>query len=224
MTELALIALAADDAAGGAEDPAATRARLKGAFPPGATRRMTQLGMLVSALLDTLEPTLDDAVVYASSWAETRALESYLDSFPTPSPTLFQTSIHPSAVQQGRILRQRPVREFFPLTGGVRLPWAALRVAATCAVGASRVLLCGGEERGTYLLEHEAASPRTFAFALALTSRPVAAPLGRVALVDDATVDSAAALPLAAWFDALRTRAPLDAPAAPGGRVQLTWS
>lgn len=223
MLELAITAVRTDDAAGGREDPAATRVRLKNAFPLGATRRMTQLGMLVSALLEALEPCAEDALVYASGWAETRALESYLDSFPTPSPTLFQTSIHPSAVQQGRILRQRPVREFFPLTGGVHLPCAALRVAATCATCVPRVLLCGGEERGTYLLERGAASPRTFAFALALTGRTCAAPLGHVAL-EEAPGCETGEFPLFAWFDALHARTPLDCPAAPGVRLRLTWS
>src|SRR5262245_32828036 len=84
----------------GDEEPAVTRERLKDRFARGATRRMTQLGMLVGAALEELVPQPDDAVVYASAFAETRALEGYLDSFPSASPTLFQTSIHPSAVQQ----------------------------------------------------------------------------------------------------------------------------
>src|SRR5688500_19844469 len=76
-----------------AEDLATTRERLKDRFPRGATRRMTQLGLLVGAALEDLSPQPDDALVYASAYAETRALEGYLDSFPAASPTLFQTSI-----------------------------------------------------------------------------------------------------------------------------------
>src|SRR5688500_5084941 len=75
------------------EDHAATRERLKDRFPRGATRRMTQLGLLVGAALEEVGPGPDDALVYASAYAETRALEGYLDSFPAASPTLFQTSI-----------------------------------------------------------------------------------------------------------------------------------
>src|ERR1051326_448438 len=113
----------------GMEDPAVTRERLKDRFPRGATRRMTQLGMLVGAALDELAPRADDAIVYASGYAESRALEGYLDSFPTASPTLFQTSIHPSAVQQSLIGRQHPVQEFFPLTGRGGLVAQAIQTA-----------------------------------------------------------------------------------------------
>src|SRR5687768_1003395 len=104
-----------------AEDLAATRERLKDRFPRGATRRMTQLGLLVGTALEELAPRPNDAVVYASAYAETRALESFLESFPGASPTLFQTSIHPSAVQQALITRQSPIAEFFPLTGRAHL-------------------------------------------------------------------------------------------------------
>jgi hypothetical protein len=120
MLERYIQALSATDV--GLEEPAATRERLKDRFPRGATRRMTQLGLLVGAALEELGPGTDHALVYASGYAETRALEGYLDSFPAASPTLFQTSIHPSAVQQALIGRQLPVREFFPLTGRLHLP------------------------------------------------------------------------------------------------------
>src|SRR6185503_12778557 len=164
MLETYLHALSCADA--GIEEPAATRERLKDRFPRGATRRMTQLGMLVGTALEDIRPRAGDALVYASVFAETRALESYLDSFPSASPTLFQTSIHPSAVQQMLIGRQHPVGEFFPVTGRAYLVANAIQAAALCT--APRVLLCGGEERGTWLLEHRVASDRTFAFALAL--------------------------------------------------------
>ena len=102
----------------GSETPAETRERLKGLFPPGSTRRMTTLGLLVGGALSRLGPGGEDSVTYATGYGESRTLESYLDSFPTPSPTLFQTSIHPSAVQQLMIARQSPVGEFMPLSGG----------------------------------------------------------------------------------------------------------
>ena len=111
MLERYLQGLSLDEPDG--EDLAATRERLKNRFPRGATRRMTQLGLLVGAALEDLAPQPDDALVYASAYAETRALEGYLDSFPAASPTLFQTSIHPSAVQQALISRQLEVGEFF---------------------------------------------------------------------------------------------------------------
>ena len=113
-----------DDA--GAETPTETRERLKGSFAPGATRRMTQLGMVVGAVLGKLEPTAEDTLVYASTFAESRSLESYLDSFPAASPTLFQTSIHPSGAQQGLIGRQRSLGEVFSHSGVDQMPAQSL--------------------------------------------------------------------------------------------------
>ena len=179
---------------------------------------MTQLGLLVGVALDDLGPRADDAVVYASSYAETRALEAYLESFPTASPTLFQTSIHPSAVQQALITRQHPVGEFFPLTGRRYLVAQALQTAMLSP--APRVLVCGGEERGTWLLEKGYASARTFAFAFALTAEPAGA-LARLSLgLAEGPADGLALEP---FFDALAARQTLDVVAAPGLRLTLTW-
>ena len=202
------------------EDLPATRERLKDRFPRGATRRMTQLGLLVGAALEDLAPQPDDALVYASAYAETRALEGYLDSFPAASPTLFQTSIHPSAVQQALISRQLQVGEFFPLTGRAHLATHAVQ-AALLAV-APRVLICGGEERGTWLLEKKAASDRTFAFALSLTASRDGA-LARLTLGITAPDSAARAFTLPEFFDALRQRQPIDVAGAPGLRFNLEW-
>lgn len=202
------------------EDVAATRERLKDRFPRGSTRRMTQLGMLVGAALDDLSPRPDDAVIYASAFAESRALEGYLDSFPSASPTLFQTSIHPSAVQQALINRQHPIGEFFPLTGRAYLVGHA--VATALLSPAPRVLFCGGEERGTWLLEEKIASDRSFAFALAL-STDAAAAKARLTMtpVPDAPVAIEFTLP--EFFDALVARRALDCFASPGARLTLQW-
>lgn len=168
MIERYIAAAAAEDP--GRETPAATRERLREAFPRGSTRRMTQLGLLVGSVLRDMAPAECDAVIYASTFAENQALEEYLASFPTPSPTLFQTSIHPSAVQQVLIARQQPVREVFPVTGNARLGTQALTLAALSP--GERVIVCGGEERGSWLREVGSASEETFAFALALGPDP----------------------------------------------------
>jgi hypothetical protein len=168
-----ITALHTDAAGDGAEESAATRARLKACFPPGAARRMTQLGMLVSAALARVGPGADDAIIHATQFGEGRALESFLESFPAASPTGFQASIHPGAVQQGMIRRAQPVREFFPMAGGAFLPGQALLAAMLSP--AARVVLCGGEERGTWLREVGAAGDATFAYALALARVPAMA-------------------------------------------------
>lgn len=204
----------------GGEDPAATRERLKDRFPKGATRRMTQLGLLVGAALEDVGLGPDDALVYASAYAETRALEGYLDSFPGASPTLFQTSIHPSAVQQALITRQRPVTEFFPLTGRRQLVAHALQTALLSP--AARVVVCGGEERGTWLLERGAASDRSFAFAFALTAEAPGA-LARVSLDATPQENVEREMRLPEFFDALQLRKPIDRAVAPGLRLKLSW-
>ncbi len=216
MFELHIQRLVTDDAAG--EAPAQTRERLKGSFPPGATRRMTTLGLLVGGALSKVDPGPQDALVYATGFAESCALEGFLDSFPNPSPTLFQTSIHPSAVQQSMIARQRPVGEFMPLSGGPLLAFHALR--ASLLSPSARTLLCGGEERGTWLLEHGLASDRTFAFAAMLSREPGEGSLGTLRV---SRCEGTGALGLAALFDLLHSRAPHDAMIAPGARLQLTW-
>lgn len=202
----------------GDEEPAATRERLKDRFPRGATRRMTQLGLLVGSVLEPLSPGRDDTLVYTSEYGETRALEGFLDSFPGASPTLFQTSIHPSAVQQFLIQRQQAVRSFFPMTGRELLVAQALQVALLAPT--PRVLLCGGEERGTWLLQNRAASERTFAFGLALSREPGVA-IGEISL--SPTDPAPGQLSLARFFQALKEREPLLLDAAPGQRLTLSW-
>jgi len=216
MFELHVQEAFADDP--GPEAPAATRERLKGLFAPGSARRMTTLGMLVGGALARMEPGAGDSLVYASGYAESRALEDLIDSFPAASPTLFQTSIQPSAVQQFMIGRQIPVGEFLPLSGSDLLGFQALRAAALSP--APRVIVCGGEERGTWLLEHGLASERTYAFALALSAARPRRPLGLVRLAPGGG-DGGLGLP--GLFDVVRDRRPLDCQAAPGWRLQIEW-
>lgn len=202
----------------GLEEPAGTRDRMKDRFPRGATRRMTQLGLLIGAVLDPLGLSEMDTVIYASEFAESRALEGFLDSFPSASPTLFQTSIHPSAVQQWLIQRQQAVRTFFPMTGGPHLVAQALQVALLADT--PRSILCGGDERGTWLLEAGAASTRTFAFALALSHEPTGA-VGEIQLAP--TEHPSGELSLQRFFDALKNREPLALAPTAGLWLTLTW-
>jgi hypothetical protein len=218
MLERAIEALATYDV--GAEEPAVTRERLKGRFPPGSTRRMTQLGLLVGATLEDLPPGGADTLVYASTRGETRALEAYLDSFPGASPTGFQTSIHPSSVQQDLVVRQRRVAEVFPLAGGEGLVAQALLVALLAP--AARSLVCGGEERGTWLHALGLSSPRSFAFALALV-RPSADAGGLGRLRIERAV-GAGGLSLGAWFDLLRARRAYCGVLGGGWGIDLSWS
>jgi hypothetical protein len=217
MLERYLIALRTDDA--GAAEPAALRERLRDRFPRGATRRMTQLGMVLGAQLLDLDPQETDTIIYASSYGETRALEDYLDSFPAASPTLFQTSIHPSAVQQALIGRQQSIGRFFPTTGYHQQIAQALVIAVLDP--APRVLLCGGEERGTWLLEQSVASDRTFGFTLALSRDPAGA-LARLSVEPTAGV-GADPLGLTDFFAHLIDQRPFARHTATGVHLTLSW-
>ena len=201
------------------ETAAEARGRLAEKFPRHALRRMTHLGLLLGSALEGVALTPEDAVVYASSYAETRALEDFLKSFPSASPLLFQTSIHPGGVQQVLIGRQQPVARLWPLAGRTRLVEQALLTALL--EPAACVVLLGGEERGTWLLESGFASDQAFAFAVVLTKEKTGA-LGRVAFAQEAGVTDEAGPSLANWTQALAGRRPLGWHGA-GGKWSIEW-
>lgn len=203
---------AADETAAGA------RARLAEKFPRTALRRMTHLGLLLGSALDGAGLGPDDALVYASTFAETRALEDFLQSFPGASPLLFQTSIHPGGVQQVLIGRQQPLARLWPLAGRPRLVEQALLTALL--EPAPRVAVAGGEERGSWLLEHGMASDRSFAFAAVLT-REAAGAAARVAFTPGPGADEACPT-LEQFTHALAGRQPLFWSGG-GGRWSLDW-
>ena len=199
------------------ETAANARVRLAGKFPRTALRRMTHLGLLVGSALDGAPLGPEDALVYATTFGETRALEDFLTTFPDASPLLFQTSIHPGGVQQVLIGRQQPIARLWPLAGRTRLVEQAL--LAALLEPAARVALAGGEERGTRLLEHNVASARSFAFAVVLTHEPAGAS-GRVAFTSGGGLDEACPT-LENFTLALAERRPLSWQG--GGAWRLEW-
>ena len=201
------------------ETAAGARTRLADKFPRTALRRMTHLGLLVGSALDGAPLGPADAFVYATTFAETRALEEFLLGFPAASPLLFQTSIHPGGVQQVLIGRQQSIARLWPLAGCVRLVEHALTTALL--EPASRVALVGGEERGTWMLEHGMASARSFAFA-ALLMREAAGAVGRVAFVPADVAANETCPTLENFAVALAGRRPLGWRGA-GGTWQLEW-
>jgi len=200
------------------ETAANARARLAGKFPRTALRRMTHLGLLVGSVLDGTVLDAEDAVVLATTFAETRALEDYLRSFPAASPLLFQSSIHPGSVQQVLIGRQQPVARLWPLAGRTRLVEQALLTALL--EPATRVALVGGEERGTWMEEQCCASSLSFAFATVLT-RTAAGATGHVTFTPGSAVDEVC--PTLEYFTtALAERQALHWSGA-GGDWTLAW-
>jgi hypothetical protein len=201
------------------EEPLVLRERLKAKFAPGTTRRMTLLGMLVGSVLEELGAGEEDTLVYASSFGETRALETFLDSFPDASPTYFQTSIHPSGVQQGLIGKQKSIRQVYPLACGANLPGIAVRAALLADT--ERVLLCGGEERATWMTDKGIASGRTYAYALSLSPSPGSQPIGKLELRN--STKSGAHLSPDDWFDLLHKKLPFEGLVLPAVELRLTW-
>jgi hypothetical protein len=200
------------------ETAAGARVRLADKFPRTAVRRMTHLGLLIGSALDGIPLGPEDALVYASTFAETRAVEDFLRSFPAASPLLFQTSIHPGGVQQVLIGRQQPIARLWPLAGRKRLVEQALMTALI--EPAPRVALVGGEERGTWMLEYNMASARAFAFAAILTREPAGA-AGRVAFTPGPQTDEVCPA-LENFTQALVERRPLHWHGA-GGAWTLEW-
>jgi hypothetical protein len=226
MIERFISCVGTDDA--GQEDPASIRRRLQGVFTPGFARRATILGLIVGGVLHKALGRGSEAVVYGSVFGETRALGDFLDSFCHPSPTLFQTSVHPSAVQQLMIDRQQPIREYIPLAGGPNLP--ARMLVAAHLTRADSVVVCGGEERGGWLADHHVASDRTFAFAFTLCKTPDPSSECRLRLqqADRAGGDPPDAAPaelkFPAWFELLHTRRNYAGMASPEWRIELEWT
>ncbi|HNX05729.1 MAG TPA: hypothetical protein PKI32_09520, partial [Opitutales bacterium] len=93
------------------------RARISSDLPKAAVRRMSDSGLGMASVLSAVATGVDDAVAMASTFAESRSLEDFIDSFPTPSPAKFQRSVHPSAVQQARVAGLSPLRTFIPVAG-----------------------------------------------------------------------------------------------------------
>jgi hypothetical protein len=200
------------------ETTGGARARLADKFPRTAVRRMTHLGLLMGSALEHLPLGPEDALVYASSYSETRALEDFLLSFPAASPLLFQTSIHPGGVQQVLIGRQQSIARLWPHAGRARLVEQAL--LSVLLEPAERVVLVGGEEAGTWMLEHGMASSRSFAFALVLT-RAAAGAAGRLTFKRGQPADEACPT-LESFTQALTGRHALQWAGA-GGAWKLEW-
>lgn len=192
---------------------------LREGLPRAAARRMTRLGLLCTKVLREMPASPDVALVYATGMGEAQTLEKFLASFPDPSPTAFQASIHPAGAQQALIALQRPVREFYPLAGGEDLLARALRTC--CSVAADEVILLAGEERGGWLREAGLASDRSFAFALHLSTKPDNAEA--TLHFHESTSGSEKRVSVADGFDRIAARQRCEIPSPPAGAWELNW-
>lgn len=204
----------------GEETMAEARSRLPEVFPRRSARRMTHLGTLLARVLEDLSTPLEGALVYGTTYAEIRSLENYVDSFPDPSPLLFQASIHPSGIQQVFVHRRIPISAFIPITGKGNLIGSLLETAALA--GTDRVTICGGEEKGSWLLEQEKASDNAFAWTMTLSLASVDS-IGVLSIEPEGKPVTPGSIHHESFLSALEHRTPLIIPRAAGGIYRLAW-
>ncbi len=152
------------------ENGAAELAELRKKLPSRQARRMSPLGILLTEVLSGFPLNRDTVLFYVTTFTESLALEAYLGSFPHPSPTHFQTSIHPGGIEQALILKQQPITALYPMAGGKAILSQAFHLA--CQEGRPEVLVVAGEEAGTWLADMGAASRQSFAWALHFNRQP----------------------------------------------------
>jgi hypothetical protein len=197
-------------------------AALKDRIPRRSARRMSQLGKVAYWLLDGCSPTAEDAIVYGSTYAENRALGKYISGLPdAASPTMFQTSIHPSAVQQALIAKGQPLRTLIPMPGtaeGIleKLCYVALHRPE------SRTFVLLAEEAGDSLVEYGLAADCTWGIALCVSSVRTADTLGSVAWSDgDDAGDYLTGLAWAEWLGGQQGNRSGNLPG--GGQIRWHW-
>lgn len=197
---------------------AAELAELKKRLPGRQARRMSGLGVLVATALAEFTLNRDTVVIYATTYTESRALESYLESFPHASPTHFQTSIHPGGIEQALILNQQAVAALYPLAGQHDILSQALALAML--EQREDVIIIAGEERGTWLTEAGVASDRSFVLALRLKLRSQ----GALALLHQNTVPGTSETPSLHEFAQLLTATADVTWHSPFGPFSWQWS
>jgi len=205
---------------GGSDLAMDARARYSSVFPGRSSRRMTHLGMLITMCLSKLKVSKETPVIYASAYGESETLERFIDSFPAASPAAFQSSIHPSAVEQALIPGKQVIDRFYPITCGPDLVGKGLECCFV--LGEAEVILLGGEERGDWLCAHNLASHDSFAFGLQLSHQKEG--LGKVKLGALLSEDEESSLGLASFAQALGERRSIRIPAYGLNRwIEIDW-
>lgn len=139
---------------------------LRRPFPAIQSRRMTPSALMIGHLLQdmTLEPA--DECIYLSTYSGSAHLDKYLESFPTPSPFYFQSSIHAAPLESLLVMNQLPVRSVVAYCGAEKI--VAQGLLAAVLSDARRVHVLGAEEAYPKLSAHGLASDQGFAYALSL--------------------------------------------------------
>ena len=144
--------------------------QLKQNFSPLVSRRLTRMALMIGECLKHASIPTNASVIYATTYSESNCLEKYLASFPTPSPLMFQNSIHPSGMEQVLIARKQAIEEFLCFAGADHILHSAL--IAACMSEQPEQWLIVAEEKATWLTEEDCASAVDFALALQLNANP----------------------------------------------------
>ncbi len=155
------------------------RKHLRKLFNPLASRRMSDLSLLIGEVTAGAEPGHRDEWIYASRFGGTQSLERYLSSFPTPSPLYFQNSIHPGAFDLVSVARRERSGMLTPLCALDTLVADAL-LAALLVPTDTVAHLVGGDEYEPWSSGHGWGAIETFAFYLRLEAGSPAAALGEL--------------------------------------------
>lgn len=215
-----LVIEAVETVEGGSDFAADARIRHKSEFPGRSARRMTHLGMLITLCLQKMDAEKDIPIIYASAFGESESLEKFIDSFPEASPALFQSSIHPSAVEQGLISKKQSVNRFYPITSDSNLFGQAIE---NCfLLGEQDVILLGGDERGNWLCPSDLASTVSFAFGMRLSRDGEG--IGSLEIDRTQRPDREGCIDLQQAADSIKNRDSLSIPSfALDARIRLEW-
>jgi hypothetical protein len=202
--------------------PDALRSELSGHLPKLAVRKFSDSGLQMASVLRELGTSEDEPVISASTFAESRSLEEFIDSFPAPSPARFQRSVHPSAVQQARVVVNAPLRTYIPIAGQEGIAIVAVRTALSLGEGVMH--LVGGEECGTWSVGIKAGSGTGFAFGLKL--EPVGTKsdtLGTISWTPDASGNASSDASLLTLHRAICGRRAYAATHPDMGTIAIEW-
>lgn len=203
--------------------PDAAEARVEAhrdTLPRSQGRRMNPLGLALDLALEGDLPAAGEPTIFITRSATCRALEEFLKSFPHPSPLSFQNAIHPAGIEQCLVPKHAAIGELIPVADdGVSGMAAALRVTFHAPGKIRRI--SGGEERGTWLREIDAAPGETFAWALTLTDEAEEGTLGTISR--DASSEEESPLTTRAFATAIAERKPLRFGLPGFGLFTLTW-
>lgn len=86
------------------------RSELRGELSSIAARRLSPAALALHSIIAPDAITPDDDIIFASSLGASKSLESYLASFPNPSPANFQNSVHAAVLETVLVLRRASVR------------------------------------------------------------------------------------------------------------------